>query len=300
LIKKNYIFTVLDHLAVWPQYILPQYSLSRAIYYISRCRWRWFKDLIIKGFVRYFDVDTSQARQISIAAYPHFNAFFTRELKPAARPISDTGISCPVDGYISEIGDIAATKIIQAKGKSYDLASLLAHDEDMTGCFINGKFGNFYLSPRDYHRIHMPLDGVLTKMVYVPGRLFSVKQRTSRVVNNLFARNERVICLFETDLGPMAILSIGALFVASITMSWHGEIDPSKRTITEWSYQADERKRHFLKGAEMGHFNMGSTVILLFGPDKVNWNNGLAANTPIQVGQSIAQIVSDDSLSGKC
>ena len=279
---------MLDYLLGRLQHIVPQHGLSRIVYHATRCRLPWLKNFIIGRFVRYFDVDMSQARQADGYAYPHFNAFFTRELRPGSRPVSDSGVCCPVDGFVSRTGDIEAGKIVQAKGKDYSLSQLLAGDEEMIGCFTGGSFATLYLSPRNYHRIHMPLDGVLRRMMYVPGRLFSVNPRTLAAVSGVFARNERLICLFETEAGPMAMILVGAIFVGNMEMVWHGEVDASGRSITQWSYR--QGRLCLARGEEAGRFNMGSTVILLFGPDRVRWNASLVPDTPLLFGQSIAEI----------
>lgn len=291
--NNNSAASVLDYLKILPQYLIPQHCLSRMIYRTARCQWAPLKDTLIKLFIRYFNVDMSLAREPNPGNYIHFNHFFTRELKPGVRPITQEKdvIVCPIDGYISQIGKINSGDIFQAKNRNYDLDALLAMDSDMVRLFKDGLFATFYLSPKDYHRIHMPHDGQLTKMIYVPGRLFSVNTHTTRVVNKLFARNERVISLFDTDIGHMAIIMVGAMLVSSMETVWAGEITPAKkREITTQSYQEQNKKIKLQRGAEMGRFNMGSTVILLFGKDSVQWLSELQPDQSVTMGMVLGQI----------
>ena len=282
--------TFLDYIKVFPQYLLPQHSISRFTWWITRCEWKPLKNFLTKSFIAIFKVDMSLAKQPVATAYKSFNEFFTRELRPDVRPISQdkNTIICPVDGSISQIGKIESGEIFQAKGRSYDLDTLFAGD-DSAANFKDGQFATLYLSPRDYHRIHMPLDGRLTRMTYVPGKLFSVNAHTTRVVNNLFARNERVISFFETDIGPMAIVMVGAMNVGSMETVWAGEITPTKNrsiTITDYKDQQIQLKR----GDEMGRFNMGSTVILLFPKNCMQWLPYLQADHPVIMGMNIGTI----------
>ena len=233
------------------------------------------------------------AKESNPENYIHFNHFFTRELKPEVRPVAQERdvIVCPIDGYISQIGKINSGKIFQAKNRSYDLDTLLAGDNDMASRFKDGLFATFYLSPRDYHRIHMPRDGELIKMIYVPGRLFSVNTHTTRVINNLFARNERVISLFDTDIGPMAVIMVGAMLVSSMETVWASEITPAKkREITSQSYLEQNKKIQLRRGQEMGRFNMGSTVILLLGTGAVVWPSTLYPGSNIIMGSCLGKI----------
>ena len=224
------------------------------------------------------------------AAYKHFNAFFTRELKPEVRPVSQDNntVLCPVDGSISQIGNIEAGEIFQAKNRTYQLNELLVNDE-LAENFRNGQFSTLYLSPRDYHRIHMPLDGRLIKMTYVPGKLFAVNSHTVKIVDRVFARNERVINYFETGVGLMALVMVGAINVGSMETVWAGEITPTKnRNITITNYR--EHKIQLKRGEEMGRFNMGSTVILLFEKDLIQWLPDLQADQLISMGMSLAKV----------
>jgi len=283
----------MDYLKVLPQYLIPQHCLSRMVYRTARCQWAPLKNFLIKTFIHCFKVDMGLAQEPHAGNYIHFNHFFTRELKPAVRPIAQEQdvIVCPIDGYISQIGKINSGELFQAKNRSYDLDALLAVDNDMISSFKDGSFATFYISPKDYHRIHMPRDGQLTKMIYVPGRLFSVNTHTTRVVNRLFARNERVISLFETDIGPMAIIMVGAMLVSSMETVWAGEITPAKkREITSHSYTEQNKKIKLQRGAEMGRFNMGSTVILLFGKDTVTWLSELQADQSVIMGMPLGKM----------
>lgn len=279
---------VWDYIRVLPQFLLPQHALSRLVYRVTRCEWPPLKNLLIRSFSAWFKVDMSLAMQPEISAYKHFNHFFTRALKPSARPITGDAhiIVCPVDGRISQIGRIASGEIFQAKNRVYDLAALLAGDQGSITAFKDGHFATLYLAPRNYHRVHMPLAGKLIRMTYVPGRLFAVNTHTTRAVNNLFARNERVISIFDTDLGPMAIILIGALNVGCMETVWAGEVTPAqKRKITTRDYNG--REMRLKRGHEMGRFNMGSTVILLFANDRMQWLSHLKAEDQIIMGMPL-------------
>lgn len=283
---------MLDKLLVFPQYLLPQHLLSRVTYHLTRVRWKPLKNLLIRNFIRLFNVDLSEASEPDYRAYRHFNHFFTRSLRAGIRTI-DTGntVISPVDGCISQLGDIHAGELFQAKHRYYTLDSLLAGEQDMARHFQDGTFATLYLSPKDYHRIHMPVDGRLSRMTYVPGRLFAVNARTTRVVHNLFARNERIICLFETSIGPMALVMIGAINVGSLETVWSGEITPgTKRVIQAWNYHNDSSAIKLVKGEEMGRFNMGSTVLLLFGKGQVKWLPDLQSSNAVTLGMPLAEI----------
>jgi phosphatidylserine decarboxylase len=287
---------LLDYLLSLPQYLIPQHLLSRAMYRLTRVRWRPAKNWLIHLFVWHYRVDMSSAVESDTTAYEDFNSFFTRALKPGVRPIveDENAIACPVDGYISQIGEIRAGKIFQAKGHLFPLESLLSGSAHWADAFRGGAFVTLYLSPRDYHRVHMPLTGRLSETVYIPGRLFSVNPRTTRVVPRLFARNERVVTVFETPAGPMAIVLVGAIFVASIETVCEGVITPSKRAeLRLWNYphgtgQAPKLER----GIEMGQFNMGSTVILLFGRHRVTWLASARPERKVQVGEPLGRVLS--------
>jgi phosphatidylserine decarboxylase len=280
-----------EYLKVLPQYLIPQHTLSRAVYRITRCKWKPLKNFLIKSFVSWFKVDMSLAKQPDGTTYIHFNDFFTRELRPDARPIvgDKNTIISPVDGSISQIGKINSGDIFQAKDRLYDLNALLAGDHEMAENFKDGQFTTLYLSPRDYHRIHMPLDGKLIKMTYAPGKLFAVNNHTVKVVEQLFARNERIISYFETAIGSMAIIMVGAMNVGSMETVWAGEITPTNnRSITITDYK--DRQIYLKRGDEIGRFNMGSTVIVLFGKDRAHWLPALQLCQLITMGTTIGKI----------
>lgn len=284
-----------DHLRNLPQYLLPQRRLTRLIYRLTRVRTPWFKNALIRGFVQRFRVNLAEALEPEPCAYPDFNAFFTRALKPGARPLAsdDHVVCCPVDGAISQIGVAQADTLLQAKGQTFSLTALLGGDVERARPFQGGAFTTLYLSPRDYHRIHLPLAGQLREMVHIPGVLFSVSPLTTQVVPELFARNERVVTLFDTPAGPMALVLVGAINVASIETVWAGAITPPLgKTIRRWSYPPQgPGAAAFDKGAEIGRFNMGSTVILLFGPEAVRWESELQAGTAVQMGQRLGEML---------
>jgi phosphatidylserine decarboxylase len=252
---------------------------------VARSEIGWLKNLIIRFVVKRFHVDMSLAQHEDPLSYPSFNAFFTRALKPEARPISPDGVVSPVDGKVSQCGRIAADRLLQAKGHEFSLYALLAGDGTRAGQFENGDFATIYLAPRDYHRIHMPLGGTLREMVFVPGDLFSVSEATAQLVPGLFARNERVICYFDTERGPLAMVLVGAIFVGSMQTVWHGEVR-SSRQLQRWTYSGEDAPR-FAAGEEMGRFNMGSTVILLHPQHAVDLHAGLPGSR-VKMGEKIA------------
>jgi len=282
-----------DRLFVLSQYLLPHHLISRLAGCLAECRLPWVKNTFIKWFIRHFKVDMHEAQIEEPTAYEHFNAFFTRALKDGARPLDPTpgAILNPCDGAISQLGRIEQGRIFQAKGHSYSVMELLGGDHERAAPFMGGDFATVYLSPKDYHRVHMPLAGTLREMVYVPGRIFSVNTVTAEGVPELFARNERVVCLFDTERGPMAMVLVGAMIVASIETVWAGLVTPPKRALKTLRY--DEAARapiHLEKGAEMGRFKLGSTVILLFGPEQVRWAEQLKALSPVCMGESLGQV----------
>lgn len=285
--------SLLDQLKSWPLALLPHQLLSRLVRSVTRWQVGGFKNLLIKLFIRHFKVDMDEAEAREAEGYSDFNHFFTRALKPAMRSFPDEprSIASPVDGHVSQAGGIAAERLIQAKGRDYSLAALLAGDAAQVALFKDGKFATLYLSPRDYHRIHMPCDGRLLETTYIPGRLFSVAPHTTRAIPGLFARNERLVCLFETPAGPMALIMVGAIFVSCMETVWSGVVNPKmamslqKTVFDQTSDQAVELQR----GEEMGRFNMGSTVILLYGAGMVEWDDSLQAGQPLRLGQIIAQ-----------
>ncbi|HRD67300.1 MAG TPA: archaetidylserine decarboxylase [Candidatus Competibacter sp.] len=284
-----------DHLCNLPQYLLPQRSLTRLIYRLTRVRTPWFKNALIRGFARQFRVNLDEALAPDLRAYPDFNAFFTRSLKAKARPVApgDRVVCCPVDGAVSQTGVAETDALLQAKGRAFSLTALLGGDPERAQPFRGGTFATLYLSPRDYHRIHMPLAGRLREMVHIPGKLFSVSPLTARMVPNLFARNERVVTLFDTLAGPMAVVLVGAINVASIETVWAGAITPPLgKAVRHWNYPPNGGGAVRLdKGAELGRFNMGSTVILLFGRNAVRWEPDIRAGTTVRMGQRLGKIV---------
>jgi phosphatidylserine decarboxylase len=288
-----------DRLCNLPQYLLPQRLLTRCGNRLTRLRAPWSKDFLIRRFIAHFQVDLSEAAIPDPGAYADFNQFFTRALRPGARPLAEgeRDLCCPVDGTVSQAGRLAGDRLLQAKGRSYSLSQLLGGDARRTLPFHEGGFITLYLSPRDYHRIHIPLPGQLTEMIHIPGRLFSVSPLTTRVVPDLFARNERLVTLFATPAGPMAMILVGAIMVASIETVWTGVITPPLGiTLRQWSYPATGPDAVFLdKGAEMGRFNMGSTVILLFAGDAVRWDPAIQPDASVRMGQRLGEIVRHDS-----
>ncbi len=285
---------MMERLFIAAQFMLPQHLLSRLTGVLAASRITWLKNLLIKGFIRQFDVDMSEAANPDPASYQSFNDFFTRELRADARSIaSEAGvIACPADGAISQIGELSKNRILQAKGHDYHVSELLAGQH--AGEFTGGSFATVYLSPRDYHRLHMPLDGELISTTYVPGDLFSVNTATANNVSNLFARNERLICRFETEAGPMAMILVGAMIVAGIETVWSGRIAPPPRTPSTVSYKDLPAPVTLTKGDEMGRFFLGSTVILLFAENAVQWDSGLTAGSETRMGMHMGQVRKTD------
>ncbi len=283
---------IMDYIKSWPLYLLPHHGLSRCIFFLTRIE-SSLKNPFVRWFIRTFKVDMSEALEPDITRYKSFNAFFTRALKPDARPINEAAniLISPVDGAISQIGAISNGRIIQAKGRDYSLFELLGGRHELSNPFMHGQFATLYLSPRDYHRIHMPVDGTLQHMIYVPGRLFSVAQHTARVIPNLFARNERVIAFFENDqIGPFAMVLVGAINVAAIETVWHGLVTPPhQHRISEYEYHKNPTPVYLKKGQEMGRFNMGSTVILVTN-SRIAWDKTCTAAQAIKLGQPLALI----------
>lgn len=287
--------SLLDQLKSWPLALLPHQLLSRLVRSVTRWQMSGFKNSLISLFIRHFKVNMDDAEAQGAEGYSNFNHFFTRALKAAARPFPDDpqAIVSPVDGRVSQAGDIAAGRLIQAKGRDYSLAALLGGDPEQAALFRNGRFATLYLSPRDYHRIHMPCPGRLLETTYIPGRLFSVAPHTTRAIPGLFTRNERLVCLFETAVGPMALIMVGAIFVSCMETVWSGVANPrmamsaQKKVFDQSGNQAVELQR----GEEMGRFNMGSTVILLYGADMVEWDDSLQAGQPLLMGQAIGHPV---------
>ena len=275
-----------DYIKSWPLYALPHHAISRLIYKLTRIESAYVPKVIIK-FSKIFKVDLQQAVNPDPASYKTFNEFFTRPIKPALRPIANTDLVSPVDGRISQIDAIKQGEIFQAKGHYYSTQALLGGDATMAEKFAQGWFVTIYLSPRDYHRIHMPCAGTLMHQIHIPGRLFSVAPHTARTVPNLFARNERVVALFDTKYGEMAMVLVGAINVAAIETVWDGLITPPKgKKISSKAYS--KQQVSLKKGEEMGRFNMGSTVILLFTQNAPAFNKEMVADLPLIMGQGIS------------
>lgn len=266
--------------------ILPHHFISRIVFRLSRVQKRWFKNLLISNYARLFKIDMRDALEPSLAAYPTMNAFFTRALKPDARPLAaGNELVSPVDGTISQIGQINDGEIFQAKGHHYSLIKLLGGEAALSKPFEEGGFATIYLSPRDYHRIHMPLDGTLTDMIYVPGRLFSVAPFSVNHVAGLFARNERVVCLFDTAYGKLAVILVGAINVAAIETTWAGLVTPPPgKNIRSIHYEENIQLK---RGMEMGRFNMGSTVILVTEKGAAQWRPELEPGQTVRLGQAL-------------
>jgi len=274
-------------LSVLAQYVLPHRALSRIVYRATRWTWRPWKNFLIGRVVRAYRVDMSQAEQPDPRSYPSFNAFFTRALVPGARPlpVDENAIACPADGRISQLGRIADGRIFQAKGQDFSVAELLG-DEAAAAPYANGRFITVYLSPRDYHRVHAPLAGSLRETLHIPGRLFSVAPFAVEAVPRLFARNERLVCHFDGTRGPFAVVMVGAMLVSGIETVWSGvEIPPYASTIERKIWR--DRNIRLARGAELGRFNMGSTVIVLLPDPAPTWHAALRAQAPVRMGQAL-------------
>jgi phosphatidylserine decarboxylase len=280
-----------DHLKTIPQYILPKHLLTSFAGLLADVKHKRIKNRLIKRFIRTYDIDMTEALEENPEHYPSFNDFFIRRLKPECRPIADADIISPVDGFVSEIGRIEKGQIFQAKGRHYDVNQLLNCSPEMSAPFENGHFATLYLSPKDYHRVHMPIDATLKEMIFVPGKLFSVQPTTARVIPHLFARNERLVVFFDTQLGPMAMVLVGATIVGGIATSWHGDIVRSRKS-ARFIYPASQYSETDLtKAEEMGYFKLGSTVVLLFGNDcPVEWRHDLESGTRIKLGEPLASL----------
>jgi phosphatidylserine decarboxylase len=278
----------LDLLKSLPLYALPHHAVSRTVHALARMETR-MKDPVVRWFIRRYGVDMSEAAEPRPEAYPSFNAFFTRALRPDARPVDrdPDALLSPADSTVSALGRISEGRIIQAKGRDYSLENLLGGDTARAEPFRNGHFITLYLSPRDYHRVHMPAAGRLCETVYVPGRLFSVAPHTVRTIPNLFARNERVACLFDTERGPLVSIMVGAINVGSIELVWAGEVTPPRHDLTVTRY--DDQPVQLPRGAEMGRFNLGSTVILLLPDAAFQWRADLEPGVRVKVGERLGK-----------
>ena len=273
--------------AVWPQYLLPKQALTAFGGWVATRRWGHATTRLIAWFVNKYQVDMAEAEQPDLSAYACFNDFFTRALRSDARPLASARWLCPVDGAISQFGAIENGQIFQAKGHHYSATALVGGDSALAAQFTHGSFATLYLSPRDYHRIHMPCAGTLRQMVYVPGDLFSVNPTTARGVPGLFARNERVVCVFDTAHGPLVMVLVGATIVGSMATVWHGVVNPPRTGhISRHDYPPGAVQ--LAQGEEMGRFLLGSTVVLLLPEAAPDWNPAWQPGGPIRMGQPMA------------
>ncbi len=280
------------------QRITPQHALSRLGGKLAKAETPWLKDQLIRQFCRSYKIDLEEAAEQELSAYPSFNDFFTRALKPGARPVNadQNSIVCPADGTVSQIGQIDGGQLIQAKGKQFSVTALLGGDDADSDRFSNGSFTTIYLSPQDYHRVHMPIDGNLDYCRYIPGKLFSVNNITTQHVDAVFAKNERLVCVFDTPIGRCAVILVGAMMVAGIESVWHGDYQPGTRIDTY--HQSNGEKVELKKGDEMGRFKFGSTVIMLFEPNKVEWRSEYSAGSTTRMGAALADIsIAESALS---
>lgn len=278
-----------DRLFVWMQYVLPHHTLSRLVGGLAASEKPWIKNPLIKWFSQRFGISLEEAKIQDPTAFPSFNAFFTRALQEGARPIDATeqGIVSPADGVVSQCGQIRGSDVLQAKGAYFSVYELLGGDAALAEEFINGHFATIYLSPKDYHRVHMPISGTLRKILYVPGRLFSVNNATAEQVPKLFARNERAVCVFDTDAGPVAVILVGAMIVAAIETVFTGQITPLANKVQTIDFSKQPLSRE--KGEELGRFLLGSTVVLLFPENACQWQPELAAGSALKMGQLIGK-----------
>jgi phosphatidylserine decarboxylase len=287
LLSLSQTIPVSDRLSVLPQYFLPKKALTQLMGRLANLQAGSTTTAVIKWFIQRYQVDMSEAANPDPAAYPSFNAFFTRALRPGARPLAQADWICPVDGAISQLGPIQGEQIFQAKGHHYSTQALVGGDAQLAAQFQDGKFATIYLSPRDYHRIHMPCAGKLLRMIHVPGELFSVNPTTARGVPGLFARNERVVCVFEGPFGPFVMVLVGATIVGSMATVWHGIVNPPRTgKIREWNYAQQDVQ--LAQGAEMGRFLLGSTIVLLTPKSDMQFNTEWQTAKPVRLGESMA------------
>jgi phosphatidylserine decarboxylase len=279
---------VSDRSAVLPQYILPKQALTILAGKIAGAQAGHLTTRLITWFVARYNVNMAEAANSDVASYQSFNEFFTRPLRDGARPLAKADFICPVDGAISQFGAIERDQIFQAKGHHYSTTALVGGDAELAAKFQDGSFATLYLSPKDYHRIHMPCDGKLTRMIYVPGELFSVNPTTARGVPGLFARNERVVCVFDSKHGPFVLTLVGATIVGSMATVWHGIVNPPRtREVREWHYK--DKPVMLKKGDEMGRFLLGSTVVMLFPKKVLTFNSDWSPARAIQMGEAMGR-----------
>ena len=278
-----------DRLAVLPQYLLPKQLLTQLAGKLAGAELGGLTTALIRRFIARYNVNMAEAANPDPASYKSFNEFFTRPLRDGVRLPANADFLCPVDGAISQFGTIERDQIFQAKGHSYSTTALLGGDRELAAPFENGSFATIYLSPRDYHRIHMPCDGRLSRMIHVPGALFSVNPTTARGVPGLFARNERVVCLFDTAAGPFALVLVGATIVGSMATSWHGVVNPPRPgVVREWRYDG-ENSVLLKKSDEMGRFLLGSTVVLLWPKNTLEFDPSWAPAKAVRLGEALGQ-----------
>ncbi len=280
-----------ERLKTFLQYLIPQHGLSQTLGWLADKPLGSITTTLINKFIKRYGVDMSEAVEEKTENYPTFNQFFTRAIKLEYRPVApNTPLVSPVDGMVSQLGHINQGRLIQAKGHDFSCLDLLGGDKNLSALFGNGQFATIYLSPKDYHRVHMPLAGRLTEMHHIPGKLFSVNPLTARNIPNLFARNERVVCIFQTELGKVAQILVGATIVGSIETVWHGTVTPPSLSTVSRCYYSESDDITFKQADEMGRFKLGSTVILLFEPNKIVFNNQLSPNSPIKMGEHLANL----------
>ncbi|MDC6178613.1 phosphatidylserine decarboxylase [Ralstonia solanacearum] len=276
-----------ERLFIQLQHLLPKLLITRLLGMFARRRCGALTQWAIRRFIARYNVNMAEAVQTEPGAYATFNDFFTRALRPGARPLATARLVCPVDGAISQFGRIERDQIFQAKGKSFSSSALLAGNEELAHRFDDGLFATLYLSPRDYHRIHMPCDGRLISMRYVPGELYSVNPTTARAIDALFARNERVVCDFDSPHGPFALVLVGATIVGSIATAWHGVVNPPRSpSVRHWDYR--DKNVTLKQGEEMGRFLLGSTVVLLFPQGPLQFNPDWAPTRAVHLGEAMA------------
>ncbi len=274
----------MSRIKVLPQYLLPKQALTTLAGRVAGAKGGANTTTLIRWFVRQYGVNMDEAANPDIASYASFNEFFTRPLREGARPLANADFVCPVDGAISQFGEVQDHQIFQAKGHTFSTAALVGGDDRLAAHFQHGSFANLYLSPKDYHRLHMPCDGRLTRMIYVPGALFSVNPTTARGIPGLFARNERVVCVFESaEHGPFVLVLVGATIVGSMATAWHGVVAPRSSQPREWRY--DDQNIVLKKGEEMGRFLLGSTIVMLFKKDTIKFNPDWAPERAVRLGE---------------
>lgn len=281
-----------NYLFILFQYLVPKKLISEVIGFFAKSQNYYIKTFFIKNFQKKYNVNLKEAIYEDVELYPSFNSFFTRELKSESRPIEKNiqSIISPADGVVSQIGNINSGKIIQAKDIYFNVLSFLGNDKEYFEKFKEGLFSTIYLSPKDYHRVHMPIDGKLSKMVYIPGKLFSVNKITTRTVKNLYSINERLVCFFDTVRGPMSVVLVGAMIVSGITVQWEKGNCFNKGKIKRFIYPSIGKDSVFLKkGDEIGRFMLGSTVVICFGKNKINWSSNISINSVVKMGQRVGK-----------